>query len=311
MTINIQWIRFLAAILLIWQTSSALGETFTVTFQGTSFTPKTLTIKVGDTVIWTNKGGFHTVTGNTAAEPLCGLSQGINSCTETFTTAGTFAYRCVFHANIGMVGTINVQPAPAPLAVAITSPLSGFFLNSGEPLEVTTTLSQELTSATLLVDGIEKVATLSPPFSFVLAGLKLGAHTLSVIASDASLGSVTSAPVSIMVFAPLNRVGPNRYTQHNIVSDQPGVADFTDPKLVNPWGIDFSPTSPFWFADAGTGFSTLFNSTGSIPTLAVLIPAPANFSSHSSPTGLIFNKTTNFLTYIHANSLCTGIEYRQ
>ena len=36
--------------------------------------------------------------------------------------------------------------------------------------------------------------------------------------------------------------GANRYTQHNLVSDIPGIADQTDPNLVNPWGISMSPT---------------------------------------------------------------------
>ena len=29
----------------------------------------------------------------------------------------------------------------------------------------------------------------------------------------------------------------NSFIQHNLVADQPGVADVTDPNLVNPWGI--------------------------------------------------------------------------
>ena len=33
------------------------------------------------------------------------------------------------------------------------------------------------------------------------------------------------------------------YVQTNLVSDIAGVAEFTDPKLVNPWGLTYSPTS--------------------------------------------------------------------
>jgi len=40
--------------------------------------------------------------------------------------------------------------------------------------------------------------------------------------------------------------GANQYAQHNLVSDIPGLADQTDPNLVNPWGISMSSTSPFW-----------------------------------------------------------------
>ena len=32
------------------------------------------------------------------------------------------------------------------------------------------------------------------------------------------------------------------YSQENLVSDQPGVAQLTDPQLVNAWGMSRSPT---------------------------------------------------------------------
>jgi len=35
------------------------------------------------------------------------------------------------------------------------------------------------------------------------------------------------------------------YTQHNLVSDLPGVAPTTDANLVNPWGIVFSSQRTF------------------------------------------------------------------
>ena len=47
------------------------------------------------------------------------------------------------------------------------------------------------------------------------------------------------------------------YTQHNLVSDLPGVAPTTDPNLVNPWGIVFAPTGPFWISDNNAGGSDL------------------------------------------------------
>src|SRR5262249_51264626 len=43
--------------------------------------------------------------------------------------------------------------------------------------------------------------------------------------------------------------GQNAYSIHNLVSDLPGMADVTDTNLVNPWGIAFSGTSPFWISD--------------------------------------------------------------
>ncbi len=52
------------------------------------------------------------------------------------------------------------------------------------------------------------------------------------------------------------------YTQHNLVSDLPGVAPTTDPNLVNPWGIVFPPTGPFWISDNNAGVSTLYDGNG-------------------------------------------------
>src|ERR1700679_64064 len=34
--------------------------------------------------------------------------------------------------------------------------------------------------------------------------------------------------------------GANVYVQHNLISDIPGMADLTDPNLIDPWGLSFS-----------------------------------------------------------------------
>ena len=79
-----------------------------------------------------------------------------------------------------------------------------------------------------------------------------------------------------------------KYVQTNLISDVPGWAATTDPNLVNAWGISFSPTSPAWIADNGTGLSTLYTGTGSIVPLVVTIPPPGSTGT-SAPTGMVFN----------------------
>ncbi len=90
-----------------------------------------------------------------------------------------------------------------------------------------------------------------------------------------------------------------RYSQTNLVSDLPGLAAVQDPNLVNPWGVAFNPTGPFWVADNGTGVSTLYTGAGTpFPTaapLVVTIPPPEGSTGTAAPTGVIFNPTTNFL----------------
>ena len=86
----------------------------------------------------------------------------------------------------------------------------------------------------------------------------------------------------------------NSFLQTNLVSNIPGLAKFTDPDLVNPWGISHSPTSPFWVSDNGTGLSTLYNGAGVKQGLVVTIPPPAGGTPPSAPTGQVFNGTGSF-----------------
>ena len=85
----------------------------------------------------------------------------------------------------------------------------------------------------------------------------------------------------------------NAYTQHNLVSDIPGLADQTDPLLVNPWGLAASSSSPWWVGDNHSGFSTLYNGNGLMQSLIVRV-TPLGTNALSAPTGVIFNGTTNF-----------------
>src|SRR5438128_4541432 len=62
--------------------------------------------------------------------------------------------------------------------------------------------------------------------------------------------------------------------QTNLVSDLPGVAQFQDTNLVNPWGISESSTGPFWISDNNAGVATVHNSAGTPLSLVVSIPSP-------------------------------------
>jgi len=86
----------------------------------------------------------------------------------------------------------------------------------------------------------------------------------------------------------------NAYLQHNLVADTAGVADFTDPNLINPWGIATSASSPFWVNDAGAGLSTVYTSTGSVSATHAIVPPSAKGSSPSVATGIVFNGTGGF-----------------
>jgi uncharacterized protein (TIGR03118 family) len=82
------------------------------------------------------------------------------------------------------------------------------------------------------------------------------------------------------------------YSQTNLVSDIPGFAAQTDPNLINPWGISESGSSPFWVSDNGSGLATLYSTFGAPQSLVVTIPGVGGKTS--TPTGQVFNATTNF-----------------
>lgn len=86
---------------------------------------------------------------------------------------------------------------------------------------------------------------------------------------------------------------PTGYSVHNLVADTDGMAEVTDARLVNPWGIAFSPGNPFWISDNHSGLSTLYNESGAIQGLTVTIPPPVGTDT-ASPTGVVFNGTSDF-----------------
>jgi uncharacterized protein (TIGR03118 family) len=82
------------------------------------------------------------------------------------------------------------------------------------------------------------------------------------------------------------------FTQINLDSDVPSVARTTDPNLVNPWGIAYSPTGAFWFGDAGTGVSDVVDGNGQL--LPVVVTVPGSRGASGIPTGTVYNGTTGF-----------------
>ena len=92
----------------------------------------------------------------------------------------------------------------------------------------------------------------------------------------------------------------NVYIQHNLVSDVAGLADVTDPNLVDPWGLSFSATSPFWVSNHGAGNTSVYSfastTTGiTVSSTLVTIPAGAGDPTPSTPTGQVQNNTSGFL----------------
>jgi uncharacterized protein (TIGR03118 family) len=105
--------------------------------------------------------------------------------------------------------------------------------------------------------------------------------------------ALAAALVGLAPAAPAAAGQPgNAYHQTNLVSDLPGLAQLTDPDLVNPWGLAAGPTTPAWVADNGTDKATIYpgfvhGSPITKAPLVVNIPGGA-------PTGQVFNPTPGF-----------------
>ena len=88
---------------------------------------------------------------------------------------------------------------------------------------------------------------------------------------------------------------PREYAVTPLVTNVSGGAPVTDPGLVNPWGLSRSSTGDWWVSDNTSGLSTLYDGTGKITPLVVTIPTgDSSASSTGSPTGTVFNGTTDF-----------------
>ncbi len=73
------------------------------------FVPQTVTVKVGTTVVWTNKDQVdHNVTADDGSFASGNIAPG-GTFSYTFNTAGTYDYKCTIHQP-AMVGTIIVTP---------------------------------------------------------------------------------------------------------------------------------------------------------------------------------------------------------
>jgi len=84
-----------------------------------------------------------------------------------------------------------------------------------------------------------------------------------------------------------------QYVLQNLDSNQFGLASHTDPLMVNAWGLARGATGPWWVSDAGSGWSTLYDGSGNIQSLKVLIPT-GGANGPGSPTGIVVNGSSEF-----------------
>src|SRR5262245_6668108 len=119
--------------------------------------------------------------------------------------------------------------------------------------------------------------------------------------------AVASLAIGALTLSALQTQGAD-FTQTNLVSDVPGLAKITDPRLKNPWGVSHSPTSPFWTSNQGDNTATLYAVTDEttvskvnippngfvvIPCAKPAVPCPTPPSGPQGPTGQVNNTNTS------------------
>jgi plastocyanin len=132
------WLRSLTAVgviaLIAIEATAVAAASSQVAAVNYEFSPSSLTVSVGDTVVWTMSGDGHTVRSGTVGADNIGhpsdgpLESGFKGPGEsysfTFAQAGTYEYFCEIHPE-QMKGTITVVGAPAggsPTGAIIPSP---------------------------------------------------------------------------------------------------------------------------------------------------------------------------------------------
>lgn len=83
------------------------------------------------------------------------------------------------------------------------------------------------------------------------------------------------------------------YNQTNLASSIPGNASYTDPNLINPWGVSQGPNTPLWVSDQGKSVASIYTGNGSPQGLVVNVPTFGTGPAQG-PTGQLFNATTGF-----------------
>jgi len=88
------------------------------------------------------------------------------------------------------------------------------------------------------------------------------------------------------------------YEQTNLVSDIAGVARFTDPNLINSWGISQGENGLWLVSDNGTGVATIYNEQGRASRIIITIPPPGGAppGATAAPTGnVILSRDSKFV----------------
>lgn len=178
------------------------ATTYTVSVVGTSYSPNTLTISIGDMVTFTNMSSSHPtaqVDGTTwAANGTNTLSSGwgvkTSNFTYTATTTGTVYYVCQVHVGLGMKGQIVVSSVGINEAMNILQNISLFPNPAQENVKLSFSLKNASEVSVKLFNLLgQEVSQLATPaslpqgnynYSFELPALQNGTYFVEIVADN-------------------------------------------------------------------------------------------------------------------------------
>ncbi len=192
---------------LVLTSARARSATYNVLVDGSGFSPATLPINVGDTVVWVNNDDNDDA--HTATSDLSPTKQDYWNAylfnyedfyAKTFNNAGTFTYRDQLTGNTGSIvvsGTVNQPPEvaitnPAPNAV-FAAPASFTIEASAQDLD-----GHGISTVEFYVDDTWLDLSYTEPYTATVTDLAAGDHTLTAIAVD-GLGAQATHSITITV----------------------------------------------------------------------------------------------------------------
>jgi plastocyanin len=187
------------------------AATVIVEMRNNFFTPDEVTINVGDTIIWVQRGSNHDTVSYDGMWDS-GLLRLNQTFSFTFTSAGSFRYYCTPHEQVGMIGTVNVEGGGGntPPTVALTAPASGATFQTTDTITFTATATDDGSVAKVeFFAGANLIGTdTSSPYT-ITASLAAGTHSITARATDNAGATTTSTTVSIAVQEPAANQPPS------------------------------------------------------------------------------------------------------
>ncbi len=154
-----------------------------VAIRDSAFSPRTITIPVGDTVTWTNLSGLpHNVMFSSFGSPMY-MDRG-DQWPHTFSRPGTFSYTCTLHGFSGKV-IVTGKAAPKPTTKQTSKP-------TPEP-----TSSPTLTPMTAPTPS--PTATATPAATPTTAPAPTPTGSPSVVSENAATSDAGGPPIAIVV----------------------------------------------------------------------------------------------------------------